>query len=256
LDDAGFGDLGANWPSTLETTAMNELVASGMRFTDGHAGASVCTPSRAALLTGRLGARTGVATNFQVDSLFGLPLTENTLAELLLPAGYDTAMLGKWHLGATQQYHPTSRGFGSYLGIPYSPDMGCTDVPGYNLPPVPKCPPPVNGSAAAHEAAAGATASEEAAVGPRGLQVGGSPALPLYNTTGFNCSDQPCDASILEQPANITTVSSRYGAAAADYIAKHAAGSNAAPFLLYVAFMHVHVPLAYEPQWTNTSARK
>ena len=95
-DDFGWGDVGANWPATKETTNIDALFHSGMRFTDMHAGASVCTPSRAALLTGRLGLRTGVVVNFVTSSLFGLPTTEITLAEMLKGAGYHTKMIGKW----------------------------------------------------------------------------------------------------------------------------------------------------------------
>ncbi len=73
---------------------MDALANSGLRFTDFHA-MSVCTPSRASLLTGRLGLRTGVVVNFVTDSLYGLPTTEVTLPALLKTAGYDTAMLGK-----------------------------------------------------------------------------------------------------------------------------------------------------------------
>jgi arylsulfatase A-like enzyme len=65
------------------------------RLTDFHAGASVCTPSRAALLTGRLGLRTGLTKNFGTDSLGGIPTNETTIAEMLSSAGYRTAMLGK-----------------------------------------------------------------------------------------------------------------------------------------------------------------
>jgi hypothetical protein len=92
-----------------------------------HAGSSVCTPARAALLTGRLGPRTGIIHNFGQKSLHGLSLEEVTLAEVLSSAGYDTHMVGKWHLGHAAGFLPHQRGFGSWLGIPYSWDMGCTD---------------------------------------------------------------------------------------------------------------------------------
>ena len=93
-DDFGWGDVGANWAETKETPNIDRLAASGIRFTDFHAGASVCTPSRAALLTGRLGLRTGVVQNFGVLSQYGLPLNETTLAEMLKATGYSTGMIG------------------------------------------------------------------------------------------------------------------------------------------------------------------
>ena len=99
-DDWGWGDLGANWPEAAGgmTPHLDQLASEGVRFSDFHVGASVCSVSRAALLTARLGVRNGVVTNFHVDSKNGLPRTENTIAELLKPAGYSTAAIGKWHL--------------------------------------------------------------------------------------------------------------------------------------------------------------
>ena len=114
LDDTGWGDIGVNWNTTAspgETPHIDSLATDGLRFTDFHAGASVCTPSRAALLTGRLGARTGVIHNFDPASLFGLPQQEITIAELLKPQGYATKMIGKWHLGVRPGFHPSYRGF-------------------------------------------------------------------------------------------------------------------------------------------------
>ena len=86
LDDHGYGDFGkynTSDPSDLSTPNLDALADGGLLFTDFHAGASVCTPSRAALLTGRLGARTGVYTNFSPYSYHGIPEEEITIAELL-----------------------------------------------------------------------------------------------------------------------------------------------------------------------------
>ncbi|XP_036079676.1 arylsulfatase G isoform X2 [Rousettus aegyptiacus] len=139
-DDMGWGDLGANWAAAKDTANLDKMAAEGMRFVDFHAAASTCSPSRASLLTGRLGLRNGVTHNFAVTSVGGLPLNETTLAEVLRQAGYITGMIGKWHLGHHSSYHPNFRGFDYYFGIPYSHDMGCTDTPGYNHPPCPACP--------------------------------------------------------------------------------------------------------------------
>ena len=95
-DDFGWADVGMNAPGVVyETAALDALAAGGAHFTDFHT-FPLCTPSRGQLLTGRLPIRTGVTTNFVPESLAGLPTTELTIAELLKPAGYDTAQLGKW----------------------------------------------------------------------------------------------------------------------------------------------------------------
>jgi arylsulfatase A-like enzyme len=119
-DDFGWGDVGHNNPEVgTDTKYIDALAASGFTFKDMHT-FPLCTPSRAQLLTGRLGVRTGVVKNFVTESLGGLPRTEYTIAELLKTAGYDTAQLGKWHLGTHTGYHPTFRGFDQSLTVPYS----------------------------------------------------------------------------------------------------------------------------------------
>ena len=115
-DDWGFGDLGANSPDGAGMTPyLDELAAGGLRFTDFHAPASVCTPARAGLLTGRLGLRTGVTRNFGPGSVGGLPKNETTIAEFLKAGGWRTGMVGKWHLVSSYsslsppEDHPANR---------------------------------------------------------------------------------------------------------------------------------------------------
>ena len=98
-----------------------------MKLTQFYSAAPVCTPSRAALMTGRLPVRNGMCSNKRrvlfPNSKGGLPAQEVTIAEQLKSAGYATACVGKWHLGHLPQYLPTQHGFDYYYGIPYSNDM-------------------------------------------------------------------------------------------------------------------------------------
>lgn len=126
-DDLGYGDLGCYGHPTLRTPHLDRLAAEGMRFTSFYSAAEVCTPSRAALLTGRLPLRSGMCHDNRrvlfTNSAGGLPANEITLAAALKKRGYATACIGKWHLGHLPQYLPTRHGFDSYFGIPYSNDM-------------------------------------------------------------------------------------------------------------------------------------
>jgi arylsulfatase len=121
-DDLGYGDLEC-YGSTIRTPNLNRLAQEGIRFTNFDSADPVCSPSRAALLTGRYPTRVGVPRVFFPQDTNGLELGETTLANVAKAQGYKTACFGKWHLGRPEPYLPTNRGFDQYFGIPYSNDM-------------------------------------------------------------------------------------------------------------------------------------
>ncbi|XP_053540962.1 arylsulfatase G isoform X2 [Ictalurus punctatus] len=220
-DDIGWGDL---WTNEFDNTTpwLNMLKVEGKRFTDFHSPASTCSPSRAALLTGRHGLRNGVTHNFAKGSIGGLPLNETTFAQLLHDAGYYTAMIGKWHLGHSGPYHPIHRGFEYYLGIPYSNDMGCTDKPGFDLPSCFPC----------------AQSKHSRKDGGCDTKI----ALPLFE-----------NQSIVEQPLDLWDLTEKYAKAVATQILT--ARNRRQPFLLYVALAHMHVPL-FHNRFLNVTAKE
>jgi len=135
VDDLGYGDIGPFGSTTHRTPALDRMAREGMRLTSFYSTCSVCTPSRASLMTGCYPRRV----NMHVDEkglcvLFpaarkGLHPDEITIAEVLKEQGYATGCFGKWHLGDHPKFLPTSQGFDYYYGIPYSNDMHRQAVP-------------------------------------------------------------------------------------------------------------------------------
>lgn len=124
VDDLGYTDVACYGSKYYETPNIDRLASQGMRFTDGYTCGPNCQPTRAALMTGQYGPRTGVYTvggidrfNWQsrplrpVDNVVKLPLDKITIAQALKQAGYATGMFGKWHLGNDAEHHPGRRGF-------------------------------------------------------------------------------------------------------------------------------------------------
>ncbi|MBN2132134.1 MAG: sulfatase [Sedimentisphaerales bacterium] len=128
IDDMGYGDIGPFGSTVNRTPHLDRMAREGMKLTSFYVASPVCSPSRAALLTGCYPRRVGLARGSGHAVLFpgdphGLHPNEITIAELLKRAGYATGCFGKWHLGDQPQFLPTNQGFDTYFGIPYSNDM-------------------------------------------------------------------------------------------------------------------------------------
>jgi arylsulfatase A-like enzyme len=135
-DDQGYADLSCYGSTRIKTPRIDRMAAEGMRFTDFYAAASVCTPSRAAMLTGSYPQRVSMG-EFPLlpggkpwqtrvlfrNAPFGLNPEEQTVGKLFKGAGYATACIGKWHLGDQKPFMPTSHGFDQFFGILYTNDM-------------------------------------------------------------------------------------------------------------------------------------
>lgn len=217
-DDLGYGDLSAFGNPTIRTPNLDRMAAEGQKWTQFYVADPVCTPSRAALMTGRYPVRNGMSSAKRVvlfpDSAGGLPDDEVTIAEVLKQKGYATAAIGKWHLGHLPEFLPTSQGFDSYFGIPYSNDMDYAGgmKPGYR----------------------------EMANDPDWM-----PDIKYYNVPLME------NEKVVERPADQTTITRRYSERAVKYIKEN----KERPFFLYLAHNLPHIPLFASPDFKGTSKR-
>lgn len=122
-DDLGYGDLGSYGNDNVQTPILDSLAEAGLLLENHYTVHPICSPARAALLTGLIPARFGLTRVLFPKASSGLPDSIATLPEVLQTGGYRTAMIGKWHLGTDSAFLPTSQGFDHYFGIPYSNDM-------------------------------------------------------------------------------------------------------------------------------------
>ena len=122
-DDLGYADLGCFGSTVHDTPHLDRMAAEGRRFTSFYVAQAVCSASRTALLTGCYPNRVGIHGALGPTATHGIHPDETTIAELLKPRGYATAIYGKWHLGHHAEFLPTRHGFDDYFGLPYSNDM-------------------------------------------------------------------------------------------------------------------------------------
>ena len=136
-DDLGYGDLGCYGAKAHTTPNLDRMAAEGIRFTDFYVAQAVCSASRTALLTGCYPNRVGILGALGPQTRFGIADSEQTIASVLKPQGYATAIYGKWHLGHYPKFLPTRHGFDEYFGLPYSNDMWPNHPTVKNFPPLP-----------------------------------------------------------------------------------------------------------------------
>lgn len=234
-DDMGWGDTGAYGHPYIKTPSLDRLANEGQRWTDFYVPAPVCSPSRAALLTGRHPVRSGLygvgSPVFFPDDKYGIPQSEITLAEMLKGAGYRTAIMGKWHLGDAPEYFPTRHGFDYWFGIPYSNDMKFEGRPGIEELFLMQ----QTGKAEALNAIFNDFLSAFEDPDSSNYDV------PLWRS---RCSQNVCEDELLEQPTFQPDLTTRLTYEATQFIKE--AGEE--PFLLYLPYTMPHLPVfADEP---------
>ena len=206
-DDQGYGDLSCFGSETIKTPNVDRLAEEGRKFTSFMVASPVCTPSRAALLTGCYPKRVGMHQHVLFPtSTKGLNPSEHTIADHLKSQGYATACFGKWHLGHHPEVLPTSNGFDTYLGIPYSNDMNHPDNKG------------------------------KPQGGPAGMDIlwkDPESTLTKWKTPLIK------NEEIIELPVDQRTVTRRYTQNAIDFIKKHRDES----FFVYLPHSMPHIPL-------------
>jgi len=207
IDDQGYGDLSCFGSKTIRTPHIDRLAKEGRKFTSFMVASPVCTPSRAALLTGCYPKRVGMHQHVLFpQSTKGLNPEENTIADHLKAEGYATACFGKWHLGHHPEVLPIGNGFDTYYGIPYSNDMNHPDNKGK-----PKG-------------------------GPDGMDI--LWADPESTLTKWKTPLME-DDKIVELPVDQRTVTRRYTQKAIDFIKAH----RNKPFFVYLPHTMPHIPL-------------
>jgi uncharacterized sulfatase len=238
-DDLGYGDLSSFGHPYIRTPHIDALASAGQRWTDFYVAAPVCSPSRAALLTGRLPVRSGLYGNairvYFPDEPGGLPEEETTLAEALQAQGYATAMFGKWHLGDAPHALPTRHGFDEWVGVPYSNDMNWVDEPDFN--------------ALVKMSLSGDTQKRAAASARRSAKYANPVAVDFATPLFFSKVTADGFVDRVEQSTDQTLLTHRATESAVDFIQRNADK----PFFLYMPYSMPHTPLFRSDEFVGRS---
>lgn len=223
-DDLGYGDLSSFGHPTIKTPHLDNMAREGLKLTQFYSASPVCSPSRASLLTGRYPVKNGVTRVLFPHDASGLASEEITIAEKLKELNYNTACIGKWHLGHKEGYLPFNQGFDSYYGVPYSNDM--TIDPTMKL---------------SDNILLRKGMTREMIKNIQNLDIENKNHLtPLMHND-----------EVIEFPADQATLTKRYTEKALDFINEN----KDRPFFLYLPFTMPHIPLFASEDFLGKSPR-
>ncbi|XP_069031364.1 steryl-sulfatase [Embiotoca jacksoni] len=267
VDDLGIGDLGCYGNKTLRTPNIDQLAQEGVKLTHHIAAASLCTPSRAAFLTGRYPIRSGVAGSIRPGVFIfnaasgGLPSQEVTFAKIVKQQGYETALIGKWHLGLNCEssedhcHHPSVHGFNYFFGIPLTNMRDCQPGHGtvfqfYKFLPYRTLGIVLVTAVLLHSCGVitirrGLTLFLLTLLVVVTIVMAGFYTIVPY----FNCVLLR-DHRIVEQPFTSVNLTQRMTSEAVDFIERN----SARPFLLFLSFLQVHTAMFASAAFRGTSS--
>uniref|UniRef100_A0AAY5EZQ9 Sulfatase N-terminal domain-containing protein n=1 Tax=Electrophorus electricus TaxID=8005 RepID=A0AAY5EZQ9_ELEEL len=267
VDDLGIGDLGCYGNTTLKTPNIDRLAQDGVKLTQHLAASPLCTPSRAAFLTGRYPIRSGMASYGHVGVFIisaasgGLPREEITFARILKDQGYKTALIGKWHQGLSCEHrgdhchHPRVHGFDHFYGIPMTnlrdcqPGHGSIFYAAFAHVPYGKLLATLGGLVALHTAGA-RVAARRLATGLAALLLAMAGLLCVFILTfaDLNCFLMRGE-EVVEQPYVAENLTQRMTGEAVEFLERN----SDVPFLLFFSFLQVHTGLFASPRFRGKS---